>query len=195
MNVTVENLAPCKKLLRVEIEPKQVDETFDSVTKDYQKHAALPGFRPGKAPRDMVVRKHEKDIEGEVKKKLIGDSYRKAIEEKKIDVIGYPDIEEIQFARGQALQFAATIDTAPEIQLPEYKGLAIKREDKSVTDADVERAINLLRDRQTNFKKVERPLPDTGPAERHFHGARVHAGTSREKKWRTAPGSGGAKNR
>ena len=158
MNVTVETLAPCKKLVRVEIETKQVDETFDSVTKDYQKHAALPGFRPGKAPRAMVLHKYEKDIEAEVKKKLIGDSYRKAIEEKKIDVIGYPDIEEIQFARGQALQFAATIETAPEIQLPEYKGLEIKREDKSVTDADVERAINLLRDRQTNFKKVERAL-------------------------------------
>ena len=144
--------------MRVEIETKQVDETFASVTKDYQRHAALPGFRPGKAPRDMVLRKYEKDIEAEVKKKLIGDSYRKAIDEKKIDVIGYPDIEEIQFARGQALQFAATIETAPEIQLPEYKGLAIKREDKSVTDADVESAINLLRDRQTNFKKVERAL-------------------------------------
>ncbi len=144
--------------MRVEIETKQVDETFDLITKDYQKHAALPGFRPGKAPRTMVLHKYEKDIEAEVKKKLIGDSYRKAIEEKKIDVIGYPDIEEIQFARGQALQFAATIETAPEIQLPEYKGLAIKREEKSVTDADVERAINLLRDRQTNFKKVERPL-------------------------------------
>lgn len=144
--------------MRVEIETKQVDETFDSVTKDYQKHAALPGFRPGKAPRAMVLHKYEKDIEAEVKKKLIGDSYRKAIDEKKIDVIGYPDIEEIQFARGQALQFAATIETAPEIQLPEYKGLAITREDKSVTDADVDRAINLLRDRQTNFKKVERAL-------------------------------------
>src|ERR1043165_7783594 len=85
VNVTVENLAPCKKLLRVEIETKQVDETFDSVTKDYQKHASLPGFRPGKAPKDMVLKKYEKDIEAEVKKKLIGDSYRKAIEEKKID--------------------------------------------------------------------------------------------------------------
>jgi trigger factor len=158
VNVTVENLAPCKKLLRVEIEPKQVDETFDAVTKDFQKHAVLPGFRPGKAPRDMVFKKHQKDIEDEVKRKLIGDSYRKAIEEQKIDVVAGPDIEEIQFGRGQALQFAATIETAPEIQLPEYKGLSVKREEKSVTDEDVERALMLLRERQTNFKTVDRPL-------------------------------------
>ena len=121
MNVSVENLAPCKKLVRVELEAKQVDETFDSITKDFQRQASLPGFRPGKAPRDMVIRKYEKDISDEVKRKLIGDSYRKALDEKKLDVVGYPDIEEIQFGRGQALQFAATIETAPEFELPEYE--------------------------------------------------------------------------
>src|SRR6185369_12015390 len=84
------------------------------------------------------------------------DSYRKALDEKKIDVVGYPDIEEIQFARGQNLQFAATIETAPEFELPEYKGLAAKRETTQVTDADVDRAINMLRDRQTNFNTVDR---------------------------------------
>jgi len=114
VNVSVENLAPCKKLVRVEIESQKVDEAFESITKDFQKQAAFPGFRPGKAPRDMVLRKYEKDIEEEVKKRLISDSYRKAIQEQNFDVLGYPDIEEIQFGRGQALQFAATIETAPE---------------------------------------------------------------------------------
>ena len=116
MNVTVENLAPCKKLVRVELEAQKVDETFESITRDFQKQASLPGFRPGKAPRDMVLRKYDKDIQEEVKRKLISDSYRKAVEEQKLDVLGYPDIEEIQFARGQPLQFAATIETAPDIQ-------------------------------------------------------------------------------
>ncbi len=91
MNVTIENLAPCKKLLRVEIET------------------------------------------------------------------GYPDIEEIQFGRGQALQFAATVETAPDFQLPEYKGLPVKRETTSVADEDVDRALNLLRERQISFQTVDRP--------------------------------------
>jgi trigger factor len=156
VNVTVENLAPCRKLLRVEVDAKAVDEAFGAMTKDFQKEASLPGFRPGKAPRELVLKKYEKDIQDEVKRKLIGDSYRKAIEEKKIDVLGYPDIEEIQFGRGQALQFAATIETAPEFQLPEYKGLPVKRDNKSVTDEDVERAINLLREQQVKFQTVAR---------------------------------------
>ncbi len=158
MNITVENLAPCKKLLRVELDAKSVDEIFDAITKDYQKQASLPGFRPGKAPRDLVIKKYEADIESDAKRRLIGDSYRKALAEKKISVISQPDIEEIQFGRGQNLQFAATIETAPEFQLPEYKGLAVKRETKSVTDEDVERALGLLAQQHTKFETVARPL-------------------------------------
>jgi trigger factor len=158
VNITVENLAPCRKLLRVELDAKSVDETFDAITKDYQKQASLPGFRPGKAPRDLVIKKYEADIQSDARRKLIGESYRKALEEKKISVISQPDIEEIQFGRGQPLQFAATIETAPEFQLPEYKGLAVKREIKSVTDADVERALGLLAQQHTKFETAVRPL-------------------------------------
>ena len=156
MNVTVENLAPCKKLLRVEVESKDVDAAFDAMLKEFQRHTALPGFRPGKAPREMIAKRYEKDIEAEVKKKLIPESYREAIKEQKLEVVGHPDIEEIQFGRGQALQFAATVETAPEFQLPEYTGLPVKRETTTVTDADVERALELLRQRQVSFASVDR---------------------------------------
>jgi trigger factor len=157
VNVTVENLAPCKKLVRVEVETEKVDEAFDMVTKDFQRQASLPGFRPGKAPRDMVLRKFSKDIEGEVKSKLLSDSYKKAVEDQKLDVLGQPDIEEIQFSRGQPFQFAATIETAPEFELPEYKGIPVKREARSVTDNDVERALEALRQPRTIFTTVDRP--------------------------------------
>lgn len=157
MNVTVENLAPCKKLMRVEVEAQKVDETFDTVTKQFQREANLPGFRPGKAPREMVARKYGKDIEEEAKRKLISEAYKNAVEEQKIDVLGQPDIEEIQFSRGQPLQFAATIETSPEFELPEYKGIPVKREARTVTEEDVERAIQVLRESRTTFNKVERP--------------------------------------
>jgi trigger factor len=158
VNISVENLAPCKKLMRIEVDAKAVDEVFDSVTKEYQKQAALPGFRPGKAPRDMVVKKYSAEITDEAKRKLIGDNYRKAVDEKKLNVIGYPDIEEIAFARGQNMQFAATVETAPEFEMPEYKGLPAKREEKSVTDGDVERALNMLAQQHTKFETVAREL-------------------------------------
>lgn len=158
MNVTVENLGPCKKLLRVEVEPQKVDEAFDEVAKDFQKHARLPGFRPGKAPKEMVLKKYDADIKDEVKRKLISNSYHNAVKNEKLTVVGTPDVEEIQFEKGQPLQFAATVETAPDFELPEYKGLEAKREQSSVTEADVDNAINLLRDRVGDFKNQTRPL-------------------------------------
>ncbi len=158
MNVSVENLAPCKKLVRVELDAAAVDAAFAAITKDFQKQASLPGFRPGKAPLPMVVKKYDAEIKEEAKRKLIGENYRKAIEEQKLQVVGYPDIEEVQFGRGQALQFTATIETAPEFQLPEYKGLPAQLETKSVTEADVQRALELLRGQHAKFETAARPL-------------------------------------
>ncbi len=160
VNVTVENLAPCKKLLRIELDVKAVEDAFESMTKDFQRQVALPGFRPGKAPRDMVAKRYATDIQDEVKKKLIPDAYRQAVKDQKLEVVGYPDIEEIQFGRGQSLQFAATIETAPEFEMPEYKGIAVKRESGKTTDADVERALMLLREREVRFETVARELKE-----------------------------------
>ena len=160
MNVTVENLAPCKKLVRFEVDAKAVDDAFGTVTKDFVKHAKMSGFRPGKAPEAMVTRQYAKDIEDEVKRKLIGDAYRQGMKDQKLNVVGYPDIEEIQFNRGQALQFAATIEINPEFELPEYRGLPAQREPAVVTDEDVAKAIDALRSQAATFQKVEREVKE-----------------------------------
>jgi trigger factor len=158
VNVTVENQASCRKTVRIEVDAATVDAMFASVTKDFQKQAALPGFRPGKAPLPMVLKKHEQDIAEEVKRKLISDNYRKAMEEQKFDVLGYPDVKDTQFGREQALKFEATFETAPAFELPEYKGLPAKREAATVTEADIEKALGVLRDQRVDYKTVERPL-------------------------------------
>ena len=158
MNVTVENLAPCKKLLRVEVDAQTVDAAFDAVTKDFQRHASLSGFRAGKAPRTMVENAYGARIEAEVKNKLIGENYRQAISEQKLRVVVNPDIEEIQFGRGQALQFAATIETEPEFELPEYKGLPVKRENATVSEDDLTRALKVLQEQRAEYRDVDRAV-------------------------------------
>ena len=147
-------------MLRFDIEVAAVDAVFANIAKDFSKQASLPGFRPGKAPKDMVLKRYEKEIEEEAKKKLMGDCYRDAIKEHKIEVVGYPDVEEIQFGKGQALQFAATIETAPEFEVPEYRNLAAQREKRGVTEEDIAKAINLLADRVSNFNTVAREVKD-----------------------------------
>jgi trigger factor len=156
VNVTVEHLGPCRKLVRFEVEAKAVDVAFAATAEEYQRAARLPGFRPGKAPREMVLRTYDKEIQEETKKKLIGTTYHEGVKEQKLNVLRLIDLEEIQFGRGKDLQFAATVDLAPEFELPEYRGLVAKRELAVVTPADIERALNVLRAQQNDFKVVAR---------------------------------------
>ncbi len=170
MNVTVETLAPCKKLVRIEVDAAAVDAAFEETGKNFVRRAALPGFRPGKAPKAMVLKRYEADIQEEVKKKLLPDSYRQAVKDKDLKVVGYPDIEEIQFGKGQSLQFAATIETAPEFELPEYKGLPVKRETRQVSDEDVVKALKTLRERVAKFETVTRPAQENDVAVVNYKG-------------------------
>ena len=158
MNVTVENLAPCKKLLRVEVDAPAVDAAFEEITREFMKQVRLPGFRPGKSPRHLVIKAFASQIDDEVRRKLISQAYRDAIKEQKLNVVGSPDIEEIQFNKGQPLQFAATLETAPEFELPEYKGIPVKREMAAVTEEDIERALNVLREQRAGYNDVDRAV-------------------------------------
>jgi len=160
VNVSVEILGPCKRLMRVEIEAAKVEETFAEITHRFQREARLPGFRPGKAPKDMVAKRYETEVRDEAKQDLISKSYRQAIADQKLDVVGAPDIGEIEFAPGQKCQFTATLEIAPQFELPEYKGLTARREAGAVTPEDVERALRLLGERQTQFNTVARELKE-----------------------------------
>jgi trigger factor len=160
VNVSVESLAPCKKLIRVDFPVDEVNGTFDKITREFQKYANLPGFRAGKAPKHLVLRSYGDRIEQEVKRELVGNGYRDAIKENDIHVVGEPDFEEIQFSKDSPFQFAVTVETAPEFELPEYKGLEAKRETRSVTDADIDDALKVLQERQGSFTDVDREVQD-----------------------------------
>ena len=160
MKVELTDLSPCKKQLRVKLDTEEVDKAFDRVTGQFRKQANLSGFRKGKAPRDKVAVEFKDKIEAEVKQQLMSDAYHRAMDEQGLKPVTDPDIEEIQFGRGQTLEFMATIETAPEFELPEYKELPGKRERVEISDDDVEKAINALRDQRGQYENVEREIQD-----------------------------------
>jgi trigger factor len=158
VNVTVEDLGPCKKLLRVEVEVEKVEAAFQEITAKVQREARLPGFRPGKAPKDMVAKRFEPEIQKEAKRKLLNEAFKQAIDDHKFTVVTQPDVEETQFGRGLPLQFTATMEIAPEFELPPYKGLPATREAGIVTPPEVERALLMLAERHTQYHTVAREL-------------------------------------
>lgn len=160
MNVSAENLGPCKKLLRVEVPVEQVNAAFDTITTEFQKQAQLPGFRPGKAPKHLVVKAHEGRIDEEVRKKLFNDAYGKATQQEKLRVVATLNVEELTFGRGMPFSFTATLEHAPEFGLPTYKGLKAQRPTTEPTEADAERAMSILREQQVKYNDVHRALVD-----------------------------------
>ena len=160
VNVSVENLGPCKKLLRVEVPVEKVNAAFDELTAAFQKQAQLPGFRPGKAPRHLVVKSYESRISEEARKKLFEESYRSAAGEQKLRVIVTIDVEEQSFGRGVPFGYTVTLEHTPDFELPTYKGLKAKREAAVAGDADVERAVGILREQQVKYNDVQRAAQD-----------------------------------
>jgi trigger factor len=160
VNVTIENLAACKKRVRVDVPAAKVDETLEEVVSAFQREAKLPGFRPGKVPKTVILKNFGKAVEEEARKKLLNESYKEAIRTHKLHVAGSVDIEDVKFAKGQDFQYTATLETAPEFELPEYKGLRVKRELRTVTEEDITRALDVLRDRTASFQDVNRPAKE-----------------------------------
>lgn len=155
MNVTVEEVSPCRKRLKIEIPPNRVNEAIERVTDQYQKQAHIPGFRPGKAPRSVIAKKFSKDIESEMQRTLVPEACREVIKDKKLNVVSRPEIEDLKFQPGLSLSFSTLIELAPEFKLPDYKGLTVKKIDKEVKDDEIETAIKAILDQHATFTDMD----------------------------------------
>ncbi|MDB4341785.1 trigger factor [bacterium] len=157
MEVTITDLSPCKKQLRIEIDAETVNAKFDAVAKDFRRHANLPGFRPGKAPLANVMRSYGDKIGEEAKRTLMSDSYSKALKENDLRPVIMPEVEELQFGHGKPFQYLATLEVTPAFELPEYNGIEVEKERRTVSDADVAKALDTLREQRVSYADVDRP--------------------------------------
>jgi len=157
VEVTITDLSPCKKQLRIEIDAETVNAKFDAVAKDFRRHAHLPGFRPGKAPLANVMRSYGDKIGEEAKRTLMSDSYAKALKENDLRPVIMPEVEELQFGHGKPFQYLATLEVTPAFELPEYNGIEVEKERRTVSDTDVAKALDTLREQRVSYADVDRP--------------------------------------
>lgn len=143
-------------MLKVDVDAKTVDETFETITTELQRAVKLPGFRPGKVPKDIIKKNFAKELEAEVRRKIVNDSYKKAVSEHKLHPVSSPDVKEGALNRAQNFTFDITVETAPDFELPEYKGLPAKKEIRVVGDEEVQRGLDVLRERGAAYIDVER---------------------------------------
>jgi len=156
VEVTITDLSPCRKQLRIEIDAETVNAKFDSVAKEFRRHAHLPGFRPGKAPLANVMRSHGDKIGAEAKRALMADSYSHALKDNNLKPVIMPEVEELQFGHGKPFQYLATLEVSPAFELPEYIGLEVQKERRTVSDGDINKALDTLREQRVSYSDVDR---------------------------------------
>jgi trigger factor len=155
MNVEVESLPNCIASMHIELPPDVVTKEWNEVAKSFRQLARIPGFRPGKAPQNVVEAKFRKEIQEELTKKLVSETTREAIREKGLKVLSVSDVNGVEFTPERSMKFTATLITSPEFELPEYKGIQVKIPPEEVTDREVEEALQNLRERHATFSDVE----------------------------------------
>lgn len=160
MRVSVEHIDNVTKRLKVEVPPDVVAKEIESTYHDISHKVKVKGFRPGKAPRAILERYYSEAVKEEVLTKVIGESYREAITQNKVAPVSQPRIEGVTFEEGKGVSYSATVEVKPEVDLREYTGLRLTRRRYSVTDEDVTRAVDELRERNAEVAPTSlvRPL-------------------------------------
>ena len=154
IRLEVEDISPVKKKLKVEVPAEVAGKEFNQIANDYKKHARLPGFRPGKAPLQLVKRRFRKDICKDVLQRLIPESYDQALREREVKPLGDLRIEQLSFEEGESLSYEAQVEILPEITLPEYRGLEVQVPTEALTEEMVEEQLEKIRQRQAPLVTV-----------------------------------------
>lgn len=161
MKVKVYPTNGCTRELRVEVETETVQAEVERLYTEISKEARLPGFRKGKAPLNVVKSKYKATVKEEILREVLPKYFREAVQEEKIEPIAQPRITEYAFEEGAPMRFVAVVEVKPEIALKDYKGLKLKKSSTDVKDADVEKALDDLREHAASFAPVEdRPVAE-----------------------------------
>ena len=159
MKVEVERQPGSVSKLQIELPADEVTKEWDAIASSFARFAKIPGYRPGKAPRAVIDKRFRKEIQDELTKKLVSKSYHEAVEQEQLRVASLTNIEDIQFGEDKSMRFQATVVTAPEFELPDYKNIPVQLPDTKISETEVEAAIERLRDQSADFVDVpERAL-------------------------------------
>ena len=160
-----------KREIQIEIPAEEVTRQTESLIQKYQKLARLPGFRRGHVPASIIRQRFTEDIKSEVVEALVPRYFRSEAEKLGLKPVSQPRVTDLHIHEGQPLRFKASFEIMPELKVEGYKELRAEKPQVSVTDEEVENALNDLREQHATFASVEgRALADGDFAQVSFHG-------------------------
>ncbi len=146
VKVEIEDVKPSSKKFHIEVPEEKVKQKREEIISHLKKTANIKGFRKGKIPKSIIEQTYKKEIDEDVQRELIAEAYEFAIEDNKIKTVSEPVFTSVEYEKDKPLKFVVTVDVKPEIELKEYKGIEIEKKEITVSEEDMEKTINQLRD-------------------------------------------------
>ncbi len=140
MQVDIRDVGPCKKHVKVSIPRSEIDRQFDESLQDFGKDVAVPGFRPGRAPRQLVIKRFKKQVGDQVKSSLLMASLEQLDTDYKLDPITQPQLDPaaIELPEEGPMNFEIDVEVRPQFDLPDYKGMNLKRPVRPIGESEIE---------------------------------------------------------
>jgi trigger factor len=155
MNITIERQEKCLATLRVEVPSATVNAEKSKILASYAKQAKIPGFRPGKAPLAVIEKRFQNDIKEEIESRLINQSLQESLKKDNLKVLDFGNPNNLSFTQDGGFRYDTVLTLAPEITLPEYKGIAVTVPSNEVSEDDLNTQIDGLRQRFADFTDIE----------------------------------------
>jgi trigger factor len=156
MRVSIETTSNLERRLTVGVPAERVESEVDTRLQKASRNIRLPGFRPGKVPMKVMRQRFGAGIRQEVVGEVVNESFREAVIQEKLRPAGLPSIEPKNLEQGKELQYVATFEVYPEVELAEMKGFSVEQVVAQVKDEDVDKMIDVFRKQQGTWESVER---------------------------------------
>ncbi|MBF1800604.1 trigger factor [Alloalcanivorax profundimaris] len=156
MQVSVETTSGLERRVTVGVPAEKVDAAVENKLREAQKNVRLDGFRPGKVPMREVKRRFGAAVRNEVLADVMRESFLEAVEQEKLQPAGMPGFEATKNEAGKDLEFVATFEVFPEVELAPFDSIEVEKPVAEVTDADVDQMIETLREQRAEYQEVDR---------------------------------------
>lgn len=155
MKGNIKILNGCKREIELDIEADEVTKEFERIVTQFSSRAKIPGFRPGKAPRDIIKQRFYTEIKESLFNSLVPKALSGELKTQNLNPVGMPVVNDLHFKEGQPLHLKAQFEVWPEFNLPGYKKIKVKNKKISVTDQEINQSLEELRLRSAQYIPVE----------------------------------------
>lgn len=159
LKVTIEKAGPCKRHIRVVVPRDAIEQVASGSVSELMDSAAVPGFRVGHVPEQLIRKRFKQELSDQVKQKVLMQSLEQLSEDEELEPINVPNLdpEAFEIPEEGDFEYEFDVEVRPEFDLPKYKGLKIERPVRDVSDEDVENYIQEMRERYGQLEPIEEP--------------------------------------